>query len=122
MQIITPEISTSEPFKINSGKQITLLATGLVTTDKVVVQLVTMTTGGPAGGECCPGQVGLPEIEWSFPLALSCNCAAPVAVELTPAKPWVVLDTPQEIYMRVVVTADDDSVVQVYKFDTNSKL
>lgn len=120
--IITSEVRESETFKIGFGKQITLLATGLEGTDKVVFEIVTLTSGGPAADVCCPGQVQLPAIDWAFPLTRNCGCDAPKAVELTATSPWIVLDTPQEFFLRAKVEAADDALVLVYKEETDSKL
>jgi hypothetical protein len=121
MQLLTPELETSDTFKIPKGGQVTLLATGLTGADKVIVELVTLTAAGPGGDACCPGPVSLADVDWSFPLSLSPCCGEPAApVELTAAQPWFVIDTPQEVLMRVVKIADDDAVVVVYKHETAS--
>jgi hypothetical protein len=123
MRIVSSEQDESDLFKIDIGKQVTLLATGLTGTDKVVIDIVALTSvGGPSGDPCCPGPVTLPDIGWSAPLTRKCPCDYPEAVEMTATQPWVVLDAPQEFWLRARVVADPLSVVEVFKQDTNSKL
>jgi len=123
MRIVSSEQVESDLFKIDIGKQITLLATGLAGTDKVVIEIVALTSpGGPSGDLCCPGPVSLPDVGWTAPLTRKCGCDASQAVELTATDPWAVLDAPQEFWLRARVVADTMSVVEVFKQDTNSTM
>ena len=119
MLLIDKDSTQSAPFKIPSGKQLTVLATGLNPGEKVVFELLALTAAGPGGDVCCPGPVSLPDIAWSAPLKIECGGDDPVAVELTADMPWKVLHQPQEILLRAKVIADDDAVVEVHSFETS---
>ena len=105
--------SKSKPFKIPSGKQITLFATGLSGDDYVEVLLVAITPAGPRGGICCPGPVVLPGLGSLYPLNRVCCDCEPVPVRLTAENPWFILREPQEVEMIVHVVADLEAVVEV---------
>lgn len=118
MQILAADQTESLLFKIDAGKQITLIANGLASGDQVVVEIVDTTRGLPATGDlCCPGPVSLPEIAGITPL----RCRNGARVMMTAEHPWVVLDGPQEIYMRVrAVTSDLSAAITVDKVDTDA--
>lgn len=118
MLLIGTELTTSQPFVIE--KQVTLFAVGLQGTDKVVVEVVSMNRSGPAGDICCPGHVALPEVQSTVPLKLCFDCEDK-PVELTAAKPWVVLDMPQRIPLRARKIVDADAVVEVELYETDSR-
>lgn len=116
MLLIATDARTSEPFKIQH--QITVFASGLQGTDTVEFDVVSITKSAPASGDvCCPGQVGLPDINSVNPLK-TCDGTA---VKLTAAKPWIVIDMPQQVPLRARVVADDAAVVEVEYFETDSR-
>lgn len=119
MQLISPEIQTSNPFTIPSGGQVTLFAHGLQGADKVVVEVVSITKISGGGSLCCPEPVSLPEVVNAIPLQLTCSCETG-PVQLTAEKPWVVFDTPQMVSLRARVIADDTAVISVEMFETKS--
>ena len=107
--IITTEVTTSEPFTIGVGKAVTLLAKGLQGNDYAIVDIVVTSTSGPQRSECCPGEVALPEVTSTVPL----RCRNGARAILTATHPWLVLDAPQDVELRVRVVADPVSVVTV---------
>ena len=117
MLLIGPEVDESAPFVID--KQVTLYARGLQVSDKVVIEVVSMTKSGPRGDFCCPGQVVLPEIDGAVPLLVR-DCCADKAVELTALRPWVVLDAPQQVPLRARVVAAQDASVEVELFENTT--
>lgn len=116
MKLLDINNPVSQPFRIE-GESITLLATELGTGEFVEIFIVALTDGGPAATQCCPGAVTLPEIKWSTPLKVSCNCGTPTAVVLTPEKPWVELHSPKHLLLQAKVTAADDAIVEVFLFN-----
>lgn len=118
MLLIGPEVDESAPFTIEN--QVTLFASGLQGSDKVVIEVVSMTKSGPSGDLCCPGPVSLPEINGAVPLLVR-DCCADKAVELTALKPFVVLDAPQKIPLRARVVAGAGATVEVELFETDSR-
>lgn len=118
MQILAADQTESSLFKIDAGKQITLIANALASGDQVVVELVDTTRGLPATGDvCCPGPVSLPEIAGITPL----RCRNGARVIMTQDHPWVILDGPQEVYMRVrAITDDIGAAITVDKVETAS--
>ena len=116
MNIITNDARVSAVFKIQH--QLTIVASGLQDTDTVEIDVVSMTRSSPATGDvCCPGPVSLPDFNSSTPL-LTCDGRA---VKLTATKPWVVIDMPQQVPLVARVVADDDAVIEVNCFETDSK-
>lgn len=104
-QIIAPDQELSSVFEVTPGNQLTLLAAGLQGTDSVVVEIVTMTSGMPAGNSCCPGQVTLPDVVAAVPL----RCANGARIILTEAFPFAVISGPVKVPLRARVIAGDPS-------------
>ncbi len=116
MILVTPDQRSSAPFTIKH--QVTIVASGLQGTDKVEFDVVSITKSAPATGDsCCPGQVSLPDFNSAVPLT---TCAG-VPVKLTAAKPWIVIDMPQQVPLVARVVADDDAVIEVEYFETTSQ-
>lgn len=120
MLLINKDQIVSAPFKIPYGKQLTLLATGLNPGETVGFEILSLTVAGPAGDVCCPGLVNLPDIDWTAPLKVACGCEEPALVELTSDMPYVILNYPQQIFLRAKVDAEDDAVVEVHLYETAS--
>ena len=121
MKILGIDDSVSAIFAIPTGGQITLQATGLEHEDYVELELVRTTEVGPGGDTCCPGPVSLAEIGWHVPLLVDTNCGCNVPVRLTPARPYVVLDTPQMLQLVAVKHADENAQIEVFCFATTSQ-
>jgi len=114
MQILDVNVDASEPFTLRG--QVTLFAKGLQGADKVIVEIVTITRAGPSGDVCCPGTVVLPEVQDTVPLIYTCGCEER-PVELTAAKPWAVLDAPQQVPLRAVKDVGVGAAVSVELFE-----
>jgi hypothetical protein len=118
MEIINSEARVSAPFVIEKGQQVTLFASGLANTDQVVIEVLTLTTSGPAGDLCCPGPVALPEVVGAVPL----TCRNGTVVKMTAKLPWVILGAPQGVQLRArVVTPDSDAVISVHMTPSDSE-
>lgn len=111
---------TSLPIALKS--QLTIAAFGLTNTDEVTFEVVILTDPLKASCQCPPGQVILPSVAQSFPL----DCCG-TAITLTPARPFVVLDTPQGFLIRASwnVLPTDGQIVMYEETNTpnlNSRL
>lgn len=118
--VIRPNGSlTSDVFALVEGKQASFIAKGLQGTDKVVFEVVTMTRPAPTIGDPCCGMapVVLPEVDQAVPLQAACDCTVQ-NVELTVAKPYLVLREPYGLNLRLRVVADPDSSIEVSRTDT----
>lgn len=104
-QIIAPDQLLSSTFEVAPGQQLTLTADGLQGTDSVVVEVITMTAGMPAGNVCCPGIPALPEVTAAVPL----RCANGARVILTATYPFAVISGPVKVPLRVRVVMGDPS-------------
>ena len=119
-KIIGVNDTTSAPFKIPAGKQLTIFASGLGAGEYVEILLATITPGNPGGGICCPGPVELPGLGQLYPLnRVCCDCEA-TPVQLTRENPWYVLREPQEVDLIAHVVAGSDAVVEVYSSVTEN--
>lgn len=88
--------TVSPTFRI--GKQVTIVALGLEVTDEVTVWMVLPTDPVKNPCSCPPGAVVLPSVldEQQLP-----TCCGEGFVTLTRARPYVVLDAPQDVLLRV---------------------
>lgn len=116
MILIATDARKSAPFKIQH--QVTVFASGLQGSDTVEFDVVSITRSAPASGDaCCPGQVSLPDLNSTNPL-MTCDNQP---VRLTASKPWIVIDMPQQVPLMARVVADDDAVIEVEYFETDSR-
>jgi hypothetical protein len=119
MILVTTEQRKSQPFKIK--QQVTIVASGLQGNDVVEFDVVAITASAPASGDpCCTGQVVLPQEIVVAPLNV-CGCEPESRVRLTAAKPWIVLDMPQQVPLVARVVAPIDAVVEVSLYETTSE-
>jgi hypothetical protein len=116
-QIIKAGAGASTAFVIQPGKQLTLSASGLAGDDVVVIEVVTLSRAPEFTGDSCCA-VTAPDIQViAFTPLL---CAPGVARELTAESPYVVLDGPQLVTLRVRVIADPGALVEVFLHETDS--
>ena len=116
MNLITNDARISSVFRIQH--QVTIVASGFQDTDTVVFDVVSLTRSAPSTGDvCCPGPVSLPDFASSTPLTTCDNRL----VKLTATKPWVVIDMPQQVPLVARVLADDDAVIEVDYYETDSQ-
>jgi hypothetical protein len=121
MILVSTEQRNSDPFKIK--QQVTIVASGLQGDDVVEFDVVSITKSVPASGDpCCPGQVSLPDFNSAVPLTSCFGCTNNDPVKLTAAKPWIVIDMPQQVPLRArVVSSDPSAVIEVEYFETTSQ-
>jgi len=102
MLLVGPNLETSTVFVIASGRQVTLSAQGLAAGDVVYVEIVTLSSAPEfKGNVCC--DIGKINIEVLSAVPLKCPDGS--LVTLTADYPFVVLDGPQMVTMRVRVEA-----------------
>lgn len=117
MDIITLTEVQSRTFIIQPGKQITLYATGLVGDDRVVVEMLYLSRAPDWSSDpCCNLAQASIEVLAAVPL----KCADANEVVMTAEYPWVTLDAPQNVPLRVRVEGDPAAVVTVELHITES--
>lgn len=116
MDILRPTELVSTAFVIYPGKQVTLYATGLVGDDKAIVELLHLSRAPEfTGNPCC---VVTPDIAVLASTPLKCSDGN--AIVMTAEYPWVTIDAPQNVPLRVVLAADTAALVTVELHETES--
>ncbi len=117
MDIIRLTETQSNTFTIQPGKQVTLYATGLAEDDRVIVELLHLSRAPEwSDNPCC----NLAQADIEILNAVPLKCADGNEIVMTADYPWVVMDAPQNVPMRVRVEADPAAVVTVELHITDS--
>lgn len=105
----------SDTFEIPVGGQVTVSGLGLQPGDSVTFELVFTPAIQPDLCACPPGIVELPSVAAASPLV----CCG-TTVTLSYAQPFVVIDTPQGMRARGVLSAADPSNIWVWATNTKT--
>lgn len=117
MDIVSPNQSASKTFIIYPGKQVTLYATGLSGDDKVYVELLHLSRAPEFNGNpCCD----ISPVDIQILGTTILKCADGNEAVLTAEYPFFVLDTPQNVPLRVRVDADPSALVTVELQESDS--
>jgi len=117
VDLVSPYKSTSSYFIIQPGKQVTLYATGLTGDDKVYIELLHLSRAPDfVGNVCCDALP--PNIQILGTTVLKCSDRNEAV--MTAEYPFFVLDTPQNVPLRVRVDADPSAQVTVELQETES--
>lgn len=105
----------SDTFMIPFASQMTIMAVGMDVGDFIEFQLVHVPSMNPDKCACPPGQVVLPSVA-GFAI-LKC-CGEPI--RLTADNPVVILDSPQRMFLRAVLTASDTSGIFAWAVESDT--
>lgn len=105
----------SDTFEIPLGGQVTVTALGLQAGDEISFELVFTPAVQPDLCSCPPGIVDLPSVAASTVLKLGGEI-----IKLNADHPYVVLDAPQGMRVRGVLSAADHSGIWVWATNTST--
>lgn len=96
-------------------KQVTVFAFGLEAGDYIEFELVYVPTASGDPCECVPFQAELPQVGATAPL-MCCSGR----IRLTNTTPFVIIDAPQSVGIRAVLTAADPTAVVAWLEETDT--
>lgn len=105
----------SDTFEIPLDGQVTVTALGLQPGDSVTFELVFAPAVQPDLCSCPPGIVELPSVAAATPLR-----AGGKAIKLDAGTPYVIIDAPQGMRVRGVLTTSDASNIWVWAANTKT--